>query len=73
MRFLALAMSLVTTLTLTGCFEDPKGYPGPPGAQGPQGEKGERGDKGDKGEKGDKGDKGDPGRDAAIAPATKKK
>jgi Collagen triple helix repeat (20 copies) len=64
MRFLALAMSLVTTLTLTGCFEGPKGDPGPPGAQG---EKGEKGDKGDKGEK------GDPGRDAVAAPATKKK
>jgi hypothetical protein len=64
MRFLALVMSLITTLTLTGCFEGPKGDPGPPGAQGPQGEKGE---------KGDKGDKGDPGRDAATVPAAKKK
>jgi len=58
MRFLALVASFVATLTLTGCFEGPKGDPGPPGAQG---------------EKGDKGDKGDPGRDAVVAPATKKK
>jgi hypothetical protein len=58
MRFLALVASFVATLTLAGCFEGPKGDPGPPGAQG---------------EKGDKGDKGDPGRDAVVAPATKKK
>jgi hypothetical protein len=67
MRFLALVASFVAALTLTGCFEGPKGDPGPPGAQG------EKGDKGDKGDKGEKGDKGDPGRDAVTTPATKKK
>jgi hypothetical protein len=61
MRFLSLVASFVAALTLAGCFEGPKGDPGAPGAQGAQGEKG------------DKGDKGDPGRDAAAAPATKKK
>jgi Collagen triple helix repeat (20 copies) len=64
MRFLVLVASFVAALTLAGCFEGPKGDPGPPGAQG---------EKGEKGDKGDRGDKGDPGRDAVVAPATKKK
>ncbi len=61
MRIVGLTVSFVATLTLAGCFEGPPGPPGPagpPGAQGP---------------KGDKGDPGEPGRDAAPAPATKKK
>ena len=64
MRFLALIASFVSALTLAGCFEGPKGEPGPPGPPGPQGAQGPQGVKGDK---------GDPGRDAVVAPATKKK
>ncbi len=70
MRFLTLVASLVAALTLAGCFEGPKGDPGPAGAQGPQGEKGATGEQGPKG---DKGDKGEPGRDAVAPPASKKK
>jgi hypothetical protein len=73
MRFLTLVASFVAALTLAGCFEGPKGDPGPAGAQGPQGEKGDRGPMGEQGPKGDKGDKGDPSRDAVAPPATKKK
>ena len=67
MRFSALLTSFAVALTLGGCFEGPKGEPGPPGPPGPQGEKGAQGEKGPQGEK------GDPGRDAVVAPATKKK
>jgi Collagen triple helix repeat (20 copies) len=70
MRFLTLVASFVAALTLAGCFEGPKGDPGPAGAQGPQGEKGATGEQGPKG---DKGDKGEPGRDAVAPPASKKK
>ena len=58
MRFLTFVVLAVATLTLTGCFEGPKGEKGDPGVAGAQGPQGEKGDKGDKGEK------GDPGRDA---------
>ncbi len=60
MRFMALVVLCVAAISLTGCFEGPKGDPGPPGAQGP------------KGDTGDKGDKGDLGRDAAPASSSKK-
>ena len=64
MRLSLIMIIAAALLTLAGCFEGPPGPPGPAGPPGAQGEKGE---------KGEKGDKGDPGRDAVVAPATKKK
>jgi hypothetical protein len=53
----------IQVLREAGFVSDGQAYgpPGPQGEQGPQGEKG------------DKGEKGDPGRDAVVAPTTKKK
>jgi hypothetical protein len=63
----SIALLLLASVTLAGCFEGPQGPPGPqglPGAAGPRGEKGDAGAAGERGAPGAKGEagaKGDPG------------
>lgn len=64
MRTSAIAMLLLASVTLGGCFEGPQGPPGPQGLPGPAGAKGDKGvagERGPAGPKGDAGAKGDPG------------
>ena len=72
MRAISMALVVLASLSLAGCFEGPAGPPGQAGPAGPAGPKGDKGDKGDKGAKGDIGQvgpAGPAGSAGAVGPA----
>ena len=83
MRYLAMVVTFVAPLLLAGCFEgqranrdllarqDLKAHRARK-AKGALRAKGPSGERGPQGKQGPQGEKGAPGRDAVVAPATKK-
>ena len=69
MRAISIAVVILASISLAGCFEGPAGPAGQAGAAGPAGPKGDKGDRGEKGAKGDKGDKGEMGQAGPAGPA----
>ena len=69
MRAVSMALVVLASISLAGCFEGPAGPAGQAGPAGPAGPKGDKGDKGDKGAVGQAGPAGPAGPMGAAGPA----
>ena len=69
MRALSIALVILASISLAGCFEGPTGPAGQAGPAGPAGPKGDKGDTGDKGAVGQAGPAGAAGPMGAAGPA----
>ena len=69
MRAISMALVVLASITLAGCFEGPAGPAGQAGPAGPAGPKGDKGDKGDVGQAGPAGPAGPAGAAGPAGPA----